>query len=553
MKTYTHILLTLLAGTFLLISGCSDKKSVDPDNTSTIYVRVTNEFGEPIEGAVVTTSPQTQTITTDTSGNATFKNIVSRSYNVIVNKAGSPEFNQYTKLESTKTSDLHFIIISQLKVFVRDEVNRPAKNTSIITKPETQNAVTDDSGIAYLTNVPVRSYQVVIERSGLAPVNSNIVLDADSYKGIDFVLTSEPPVITISEPSDNSVFGPYSITFKGTGIDYEDGELPDSQLVWSSNLDGNLGGGKLITVETLSVGNHIITFEGVDSDNKTSRSKILIVVADYNPDSYFPLLENSSWKYRHLTPTFYVVNGNNVNELWEMKDFTISIDDKKRRKSVIEYDITIGLVIKHFRYTLIDTIVEDNNSIYITETTEETREWNESDADKPYLIMNITTVYSPRYLILKNMTNLSEELSFTSSTRAETEWSYIYFNTPSSVFAESFVIDTQTDISSPKFVQTDKGLYSAVNLTITTSNSVKNWWLTKGLGLIRLDYSMADLEHTAVLLDSDMLRFYRDKPVVGESKAAVIPYTVPVMNFRISRETGKGLMELRNLLKSMCP
>jgi hypothetical protein len=349
------------------------------------------------------------------------------------------------------------------------------------------------------------------------------------------------------------VFSAYNIVFKGTGTDYEDGELPDSQLVWSSNLDGQLGTGKVITVDELSVGNHIITLECTDSDNKKGRAKITVIIADYNPDSYFPLLDGATWDYRHLESSFYIVNSSNVNELWEIKNLSISIDKEKKRKSVIEYDITIGLIVKHFRYTLIDNLEEDNNNLYVTATTEEMREWKEDDGT-PYLTMNINTSYTPRYMILKNITNPSADSLYSTTTRAETEWSYVYFNSPSATFRESFILDTAIQIGQTKYVQTDKGLFSAIMITISSTDSVKNWWLTKGLGLVRLDYTLANLEHSAVLADSYMLRFYRQyKPAEAAGKASSTLFTTPVRNFHINRNTGEGLMELRHLLKSMNP
>ena len=59
------------------------------------------------------------------------------------------------------------------------------------------------------------------------------------------------------------------IIFNGKASDPEDGELADDLLVWTSNKDGQLGTGKEITVDSLSVGTHKITLKATDSDGAT--------------------------------------------------------------------------------------------------------------------------------------------------------------------------------------------------------------------------------------------------------------------------------------------
>ena len=83
------------------------------------------------------------------------------------------------------------------------------------------------------------------------------------------------PTISITSPSNNSVsdFGS-NVTFTGTASDEEDGNL-DSNIQWSSDLDGDLGNGASLAA-TLSAGEHTITATISDSGNDSTSANISI-------------------------------------------------------------------------------------------------------------------------------------------------------------------------------------------------------------------------------------------------------------------------------------
>jgi hypothetical protein len=67
------------------------------------------------------------------------------------------------------------------------------------------------------------------------------------------------PVVTITAPANGSDFDAgVQVTFTGTAIDTEDGEISAS-LTWMSSLDGILGTAASLPISTLSVGTHTIT------------------------------------------------------------------------------------------------------------------------------------------------------------------------------------------------------------------------------------------------------------------------------------------------------
>jgi hypothetical protein len=96
------------------------------------------------------------------------------------------------------------------------------------------------------------------------------------------------PTATITSPTDGSTFTEGdTITFTGSGTDAEDGTLTGSSLVWTSNIDGQIGTGTSFTRNDLSVGTHTITLTATDSDAATGSDSVTITVAsaDISPSA----------------------------------------------------------------------------------------------------------------------------------------------------------------------------------------------------------------------------------------------------------------------------
>ena len=88
-----------------------------------------------------------------------------------------------------------------------------------------------------------------------------------------------PPTVSITSPTDGTeVFRLETVTLQGTGSDLQDGMLTGSSLVWSSQLDGELGTGTSITVSTLSIGAHTIRLEAKDSQGLIATATIAVTV-----------------------------------------------------------------------------------------------------------------------------------------------------------------------------------------------------------------------------------------------------------------------------------
>ncbi|KAA3634354.1 MAG: hypothetical protein DWP97_07270 [Calditrichaeota bacterium] len=95
-------------------------------------------------------------------------------------------------------------------------------------------------------------------------------------------MVPEPSIIV---PGNDSVLNLLSeIKFIGTATDFEDGQLSDSLLEWYSDIDGYLGSGDTLVVDSLSNGEHIISLRAVDFRGAVGIDSVRIsTVLGYSP------------------------------------------------------------------------------------------------------------------------------------------------------------------------------------------------------------------------------------------------------------------------------
>lgn len=100
---------------------------------------------------------------------------------------------------------------------------------------------------------------------------------------VDYTVPTEntAPVAEITAPADGSEFSDTDIiTFAGTGTDAEDGSLTGASLVWTSDVDGELGTGETFDLDAAlaTPGAHVITLTATDSQNAIGQASILIEI-----------------------------------------------------------------------------------------------------------------------------------------------------------------------------------------------------------------------------------------------------------------------------------
>ncbi len=85
------------------------------------------------------------------------------------------------------------------------------------------------------------------------------------------------PMPILASPTANRAY-PLNATviLSGSASDREEGMLGDEALAWSSDLDGELGSGKLLLLNTLSPGLHAITLTATDSAGNSAQATTYI-------------------------------------------------------------------------------------------------------------------------------------------------------------------------------------------------------------------------------------------------------------------------------------
>ncbi len=99
------------------------------------------------------------------------------------------------------------------------------------------------------------------------------------------IVENEAPTVSITTPADGSFFFETApISFAATATDPEDGDLTE-QLVWTSDLDGEIGTGASFSRNDLSVGTHVITAFVTDSLGLPDSHVLMLTVATNVPAS----------------------------------------------------------------------------------------------------------------------------------------------------------------------------------------------------------------------------------------------------------------------------
>lgn len=143
------------------------------------------------------------------------------------------------------------------------------------------------AALVYAQN-PTWTYQQVRQRifSTVRPVASMSGVTVtggvvNAYEAIR--LSNTAPSVSISSPTNNSS-APFnsSVTFNGSATDTQDGNLSNS-LVWTSNLQGQIGTGASFSRSDLVVGTHTITASVTDSGGLPGSASITLTITQTIP------------------------------------------------------------------------------------------------------------------------------------------------------------------------------------------------------------------------------------------------------------------------------
>jgi len=241
----------------------------------------------------------------------------------------------------------------------------------------------DDAGIArvdfYVNNslyssTTAEPYAFEWDMSSLADGSENSVfakaVDGNGNAALTETIivtkgASAKPVAVLTSPTDGTTIQQGDVlTLSGSASDADEGDLSDSQISWSSHLQGVLGQGKNTEHRGLVIGNHVITLTATDSNGITDELTVNVTVTE-NDKSYAtiekgtyylaqPLFKKSMVR---LTRAFYIMKTEmTVQEFFELR--AIAEDGAtnarkwadKRNKSLFDVKKNEGLYLPLFEY-----------------------------------------------------------------------------------------------------------------------------------------------------------------------------------------------------------
>ena len=295
--------------------------TADGSSTSTITVQLVNTDGDnlTIGGATVTLSTDaglltgvtdkgdgiyTATLTSSTTPDTTATisgtvNTVAITDTATVLFSGGGVSGGASGTTTIITADPEEIAAdgsstSTIKVVLRDiDNNILDKGGPVVTLETTEGSLSDvtDNGDGEYTATLTSS-----STPGIATITGKLDgTDIEDDATVEFTpvitVTETNPIANIDSPEDGDPFlTTDSIQFNGSGVDAEDGFLTGASLVWTSNMDGEIGTGESFT-SSLTAGEHVITLTVTDRDGGEGTDSVTIVVGK-PPSTPTPTISN---------------------------------------------------------------------------------------------------------------------------------------------------------------------------------------------------------------------------------------------------------------------
>jgi murein DD-endopeptidase MepM/ murein hydrolase activator NlpD len=254
---------------------------------------VTLKNGTGLSGITMAlTGPTSKSTTTDINGNYNFAGLNNGSYTLTPSKSGYT-FNPTNLIFTINNNDkkqnftTNTIIKTSILTINKSGNGYGTVNSSPagISCGNTCSASFNQGTQISLKAIPSQS-SIFTGWSGACSGTGtcSVTMDADKTATATFQ-TNNPPTATITNPLNGDTYTQFqSITFNGSGYDLKDGTLNAGSLVWTSNIDGQIGTGTSFTKNDLSIGTHTITLVATDSYGATGNNNVSILISSPTTD-----------------------------------------------------------------------------------------------------------------------------------------------------------------------------------------------------------------------------------------------------------------------------
>ena len=237
--------------------------------------------------------------------------------------------------EPQQTQQLAFTDPGPVTIYLDDEytnpmsteIPSPGTGDIMYSSSNTEVATVDANGV--VVGVGLGDAQITATK-----LADDVYLSASASYLVQVVSRGLPPDVSVAETPDGlSVLQGETVSLFGAAVDEEEGELPtqaqrdDSAasgnpietLSWTSSLDGFLGYGESLAINTLSRGTHVITYSVTDSDGNVGTDSIRVLVG--NIAYSYTTIETSS-TYCEVNDCYLSSNINDSNLSTELGALT---------------------------------------------------------------------------------------------------------------------------------------------------------------------------------------------------------------------------------------
>lgn len=415
--------------------------------------------------------------------------------------------------------------------------------------PGNYGGVCGDEGYTVLNNIPLRSYDIALNKSGISIKNSigSFTYYNDKSEDLKIIIKNNKPEISIVSPDSNSYIDSRNIYLMCEGNDFEDGALPESSLIWNSDISGNLGTGRNLHPDNLTAGHHKITLTGTDTSGEKTEKTRDIYVTFSNNLSWYPFTINSYWNYNYNISELIVSYSGDQSEKWLLSKLKVSTEEANTRNSSMEYDIIRGDKTLRCNYDVIDYYWTDGVNVYVIKTVEKIKTM-EFGSIEPLESIDIETDYSQKLLLIQNHTDLKPGDSYNSSLTASVKNVYYNKQFGSTTTHETIPLTTSFSAGEITRIETPAGIYDAIPLITDTNGSTKKWWLAKGIGIVRMDYKISGTNVSALLSETNINTGGSGKLSFNERYTGKVKLTTSQKPGTMGR-----MLDMARVLRSICP